>query len=106
MSSCNSRTAAKDHPQAHDFRVDVRVVIDEAKDAVRVPLGALFRRGEGWALYKVVDERAVLTPVEVAQGDSRFRAITSGVAEGDSVIVFPSNTITDGARVTARQVAE
>jgi HlyD family secretion protein len=98
--------AAKDHPEAHEFRVDVRVVIDEAKDAVRVPLGALFRRGEGWALYKLVDGRAVLTPVQVAQGDSRFRAITSGVAAGDSVIVFPSNTITDGARVTARRVAE
>jgi HlyD family secretion protein len=97
--------AAKDHPEAHDFRVDVRVVIDEAKDAVRVPLGALFRRGDGWALYKVVDDRAVLTAVDGAQGDSRFRAITSGVAEGDSVIVFPSNTIMDGARVTARKGA-
>lgn len=90
---------AKDAPQAHDFRVDVRVVIDEAKDAVRVPLGALFRQGDGWALYKVVDERAVLTPVEVAQADSRFRVVTSGVAEGDAVIVFPSNTIADGVRV-------
>src|SRR5690606_29847371 len=50
---------ARDPPRAHDFRVDVRVVIDEAKDAVRVPLGALFRRGDGWALYKVVDGRAV-----------------------------------------------
>jgi HlyD family secretion protein len=98
--------AAKDHPQAHDFRVDVRVVIDEASNAVRVPLGALFRRGEGWALYKVDDERAIVTPVETAQGDSRFRAITSGVAEGDSVIVFPSNTITDGARVAARKAEE
>ena len=30
--------------QAHDFRVDVRVVVGEAKNAVRVPLGALFRQ--------------------------------------------------------------
>jgi HlyD family secretion protein len=93
---------AKDPPQAHDFRVDVRVVIDEAKGAVRVPLGALFRQGDGWGLYKVVDERAVLTPVEVAQADGRFRVVISGVAEGDEVIVFPSNTIVDGVRVKAR----
>lgn len=88
--------------QAHDFRVDARVVIDEAKDVVRVPLGALFRSGDGWAVYKVVDDHAVLTPVEPAQSDGRYRAITSGVAEGDTVIVFPSSAISDGVSVTAR----
>lgn len=88
--------------QAHDFRVDARVVIDEAKNAIRVPLGALFRTGEGWAVYKVVDDKAVLAAVEPAQSDGRFRAITSGVSEGDKVIVFPSSTVSDGVRVKMR----
>jgi HlyD family secretion protein len=88
--------------QAHDFRVDARVVIDEAKNAIRVPLGALFRTGEGWAVYKVVDDKAVLAAVEAAQSDGRFRAITSGVSEGDKVIVFPSSTVSDGVRVKTR----
>jgi HlyD family secretion protein len=88
--------------QAHDFRVDARVVIDEAKNAIRVPLGALFRSGDGWAVYKVVDGKAVLAKVEPAQSDGRFRAISSGVSEGDKVIVFPSSTVTDGARVKPR----
>ena len=94
---------AVERPAAHDFRVDARVIIDEAKNALRVPLGALFRHGDAWALYKVVDGRAALTPVQVAQADDRYRAITSGVAEGDSVIVFPSNTVTDGVRVEPRE---
>lgn len=89
--------------QAHDYRVDARVVIDEAQNAVRVPLGALFRRGEQWTLYKVVDGRAQLTQVNVAQSDDRYRAVTSGVAEGDTVIVFPGDAIKDGVKVTARQ---
>jgi HlyD family secretion protein len=89
--------------QAHDFRVDVRVVVGEAKNAVRVPLGALFRQAQGWALYKVVDGRAALTEVQVAEADPHFRAITSGVTEGDSVIVFPSATISDGSRIKARK---
>jgi HlyD family secretion protein len=88
--------------QAHDFRVDARVVIDEAKNAIRVPLGALFRTGEGWSVYKVVDDKAVLAAVEPAQSDGRFRAITSGVSEGDKVIVFPSSTVSDGVRVKTR----
>jgi HlyD family secretion protein len=95
--------AAKDKPQAHDFRVDVRVVIGEARDAVRAPLGALFRRGEGWAVYKVVDGRAVATQVNAAEADSRYRTIASGLAEGDEVIVFPSSEISDGTRVKPRE---
>jgi len=92
-----------DSLQAHDFRVDVRVVVGEAKNAVRVPLGALFRRGQGWALYKVVDGKAALTEVQVAEADPHFRAITSGVAEGDPVIVFPSSSVTDGSRIKPRK---
>jgi HlyD family secretion protein len=89
-------------PEAHDFRVDVRVVVGRAENAVRAPLGALFRRGEGWALYKVVDGKAVATAVSAAEADGRFRAITSGLAPGDRVIVFPSADIADGVRVKAR----
>jgi HlyD family secretion protein len=89
--------------QAHDFRVDVRVVIREAKNAIRVPLGALFRQGAGWALYKIVDGKAALTEVEVAEADPHFRVVTSGVTEGDAVIVFPSISISDGVRVKPRK---
>lgn len=96
--------AATDKPEAHDFRVDVRVVVGQAQQALRAPLGALFRKGEGWALYKVIDGRAVLTQVQAAEADGRYRALTSGVAEGDQVIVFPSATISDGVRVKARAV--
>jgi len=97
----------KDKPddslQAHDFRVDVRVVVREAKNAIRAPLGALFRRGNGWALYKVVDGRAQLTEVQAAEADSHFRAITAGLTEGDEVIVFPGSSITDGTRIKPRK---
>jgi len=89
--------------QAHDFRVDARVVISEAKDVIRAPLGALFRRQEGWATYKVVDGRAVLTPVAAAEADSRYRVVTSGLSAEDEVILFPSSTIMNGARVKARK---
>lgn len=93
-------------PEAHDFRVDVRVVVGRAENAVRAPLGALFRRGAGWALYKVVDGKAVATAVTAAEADGRFRAITSGLAPGDQVIVFPSADIADGVRVKARSAQD
>ena len=93
---------AKDKPEAHDFRVDARVVVGEAKDALRAPLGALFRRGDGWAAYKVIDGKAVLTGVQVAEADSRYRVITSGVAAADVLILFPSSAVADGVSVEPR----
>jgi HlyD family secretion protein len=86
----------------HDYRVDARVTIEEARDAVRAPLGALFRHGEGWAVYKVVDGRATLVPVTAGIADSSYREIREGLAAGDSVILFPGVNITDGLRVEPR----
>jgi HlyD family secretion protein len=89
----------------HDFRVDARVIVDEARDAVRVPLGALFRHGgsnEGWALYRVVDGRAVLTQVKTGIADENHRVIEDGITAGTQVILFPGSAVSDGQRVTSR----
>ena len=52
------RQAAK--TLGHDYRVDARVVVEEQPDAVRLPLGAMFRHGEGWATYTIERGRARL----------------------------------------------
>ncbi len=96
----DDRTAAQ--PLGHDYRVDARVTVDETPDALRVPLGALFRRGEQWFVYKVVDGRAVLTQVEVGVADGARRVIAQGLGEGDRVVLFPGSTIHDGLRLKAR----
>lgn len=87
----------------HDFRVDVRVVLAETPAALRVPLGALFRVDEGWAVFQVRDGRARLTPVAAAAADERFRIVTAGLQVGDQVVLFPPASVTDGARVVARR---
>jgi HlyD family secretion protein len=95
------RAAAK--TLGHDFRVDARVVVDEQPDAVRVPLGALFRHGDGWATYRVVDGHAVLTAVVTGIADENHRVVTSGVAAGETVVLFPGNAVTDGQSVVQRK---
>jgi HlyD family secretion protein len=86
-------------PLGHDFRVDVRVVVQEQHDALRVPLGALFRHENGWAVYRVVDGRAVVTPVQTGIADQEHRVVTAGVALNDPVVLFPGNAVVDGQRV-------
>lgn len=86
----------------HDYRVDARVLIQSVTDAVRAPLGALFRHADGWAVYRVVDGRALLTAVDAGIADTGHREIRSGLAAGDQVVLFPGDTVNDGMRVTAR----
>lgn len=89
----------------HGFRVDVRVLVFEEKDALRAPTDALVRREDnGWAVFRVVGGRARLTRVAIGDGDDRFRVVTDGLSAGDSVVLFPGDTLQDGdaVRIAAR----
>jgi len=87
----------------HEFRVDVRVAVEDAGNVLRAPLGALFRSGTGWAAYKVVDGRARLVEVATGIADTNFRQITGGLVAGDQVILFPGDSVTEGLRVSQRR---
>ena len=39
------------------YRVEVRIVMWRAERVLKVPVGSLFRRGEGWAVFMVDDGR-------------------------------------------------
>jgi HlyD family secretion protein len=85
-----------------NYRVEVHVVLWKADAVLKAPPGSLFRQGEGWALYEVVDGRAVLRPIVVGQRSDTEAQIVSGVDEGATVVVYPPDTLRDGARVEAR----
>jgi HlyD family secretion protein len=84
------------------FRVDVRVVVWEADDVLTVPASAVFRRGDGWAVFAVAGDRARLTPVEVGRRDEAQVQILGGLAAGDRVVLHPSDRVTDGVHLEAR----
>lgn len=86
----------------HGFRVMARVVTWRAEDTLIAPLGALFRDGDGWAVFRVEDGVARRQPVEVARlGEDRV-ALSSGLAAGDRIILHPSDRVHDGALVETR----
>jgi HlyD family secretion protein len=87
----------------HEFRVDVRVAVEDAGNVLRAPLGALFRHDAGWAVYKVVDGRVQLVEVTTGIADTNYRQITGGLSAGDQVLLFPGSTIREGQRVTQRR---
>jgi HlyD family secretion protein len=88
------------------FRVEVRIVVWEAPDLLKVPTSALFRQGEQWAVYVIEEDRARLTIVEIGQQTGLEAEVKSGLAAGARVIVHPGDTLADGVRVAARTQAD
>lgn len=86
----------------HEFRVFVHIVVWQSDNALQVPLSALVRSGAQWAVFKIVDGVARLTPVEVGQMNIGNAQILRGLSEADVVIVHPSDAIGDGTAVATR----
>lgn len=84
------------------FRVDASIVVFRADDALKVPASALFRDAEGWAAFVVERGRARKSPVVSPRRSAREAQIEGGVAEGETVILYPTDAIADGVAVTAR----
>lgn len=85
----------------HGYRVDLRVIVSQQDNILRVPVDALVRDGDGWAVFRIEGGRARWSPVEVGEGGERYRAVRSGLRRGDRVVLFPGDSLEDGARVRA-----
>jgi hypothetical protein len=69
--------------------------------ATIVPAGALFRRDGNWKVFAVVAGRAELRTVTLLRRSGRFAAVATGVVPGDTVIVYPTDSIASGVRVNS-----
>jgi len=84
------------------YRVEASFILWEGKDILQIPASAVFRDGEGWAVFAVEQGKAVKRSVQVGQRTGLQAQITSGLQAGDSVISHPDDRVRDGVRVAAR----
>ncbi len=84
------------------FRVFVRLVLWQEDSLVQVPQAALFRQDGGWAVFQVTNGVARLVPVQLGRQVEGSAEVLGGLAPGDSVVLFPSSSLADGARVVRR----
>jgi HlyD family secretion protein len=82
-------------------RVEARIITWRSDNVLKVPTGALFRRGNDWMTFVVKQGKAPLQKVEIAHNNGVDAEVRSGLSEGDAVIVRPSDTIYEGASVSA-----
>ncbi len=81
------------------FRVEAEFLIWEAEEIMQAPTSALFRHGDGWAVFVVDNGRAQLRQVGRGRVSGLVSQILSGVEAGERLITHPGDRISDGARV-------
>jgi HlyD family secretion protein len=86
----------------HDYRVVVHVTTWSADDVLTVPVGALFRKGDDWAVFAVRDGRARISAIRIGHRNNRIAEVTSGLTAGDAVVLHPSDRVSDGTRIAER----
>ena len=86
-------------PLGDAYRVEARVVLWSGEDVLKVPVSALFRRGEAWSVFVVEGGRARVRTVEIGHRGTLEVEIVKGLSAGERVVRHPSNDVVDGGRV-------
>jgi HlyD family secretion protein len=84
------------------FRIEVEITLWESAAVTKIPVAALFRDGDKWAAFAVVQGRASRRELTVGHRNGDEAELLAGLAAGDQVVAYPVDTLTDGARVVPR----
>ncbi len=79
----------------------ITLLIAERPNAILVPEQALMPRGNDRFVFKVVDDKAVLTKVEIGQRRAGKVEIVQGLAPGDVIVTAGHLKLRDGSPVQA-----
>jgi HlyD family secretion protein len=87
----------------HGFQVDATIIRWSRPDALRVPIGALFRGIDGgWQVFAIAKGRAVARSITLGHINDAYGEVTAGLGAGDEVVMNPPASLDDGASVRAR----
>jgi HlyD family secretion protein len=81
------------------YRVNASLVTWESDDVLLVPTSALFRDGSLWSVFVIEGGRARLRHVELGAQGTAHAEVRGGLAQGDSVVLHPSESVADGVPV-------
>jgi HlyD family secretion protein len=86
----------------HGYRVETAVVTWEEENVLQVPVAALFRDRERWAVFRVESGEAQIVPVEIGRENGRSAHVLSGLDEGQTIVLYPGEQMADGVKVVDR----
>jgi HlyD family secretion protein len=86
----------------HGYQVEAKVVLWEADNVLSVPLTALFRDGDAWAVFVDEGGRAAVRHVEPGHRNGIRAEVRSGLVAGEAIVLYPSDRVAQGVRIAAR----
>ena len=87
----------------HGYQIDATVVLWSREDALRVPIGALFRGPDGgWRAFVIDGNRARERAIRIGHINDEFAEVLGGLADREQVVLNPGSAIVDGTRVKPR----
>jgi len=89
-----------------NFRVEARIVVWESDRTLKVPTGALFRRGQNWAAYVLTNGRAELRRVQAGRSSGSEMQILEGLKAAEEVILYPGDRVHDRQAVKPVQISQ
>jgi HlyD family secretion protein len=84
------------------YRVETAFILWEEPEVLQIPTSAMFRQGDGWAVYVVTNKRAETRNVEPGQRGGIYTQILSGLDVGVQIINHPGDNLEAGSRVRSR----
>jgi len=86
----------------HGYRVEPRIVLWESADVLKLPLSAVFRHGQDWAVFIEDGARAAVRIVEIGQQDGIEAEVLKGLSPGQRVVLHPGDRVSAGSRLRER----
>lgn len=86
----------------HGYRVETRIIVWRGEAVLRVPMSALFRDGDDWAVFAVQDGQARLQRLKIGKTNGEQAQVIEGLVDGDLVVQHPSDVLSDGTDVVQR----
>lgn len=87
----------------HGYQVDATIVRWSRPDALRVPIGALFRGPDGgWRVFVIAGGRAQERRIDIGHMNDLFGEVRNGLREGEIVAINPPGSLDDGDAATSR----
>ena len=88
---------------AHGFQVDVRIVLWEGQEVLKLPLTALFRDDSSWAVFVEAAGKANKRKVKLGKRTGLEAEIVEGLSANERIVVHPSDKIRQDVPIELRQ---
>lgn len=85
----------------HGYQVDVEIVLWNGSDVLTVPVTALFREQDKWAIFVVREKTAHKQIISIGHKNAFNVEVISGLNESDWYVSHPNNQITDNVKVSS-----